>query len=85
MLFPVEEAALKKRLKDILDLELKDTVKAHILTEDGRYIKHGRTGKSINSQELFFKQAEAEVAKERRKRKDADVTVTRRFIPEEHK
>ncbi len=85
VLFPVEEEALKKRLKDILDLELKDTVKAHILTEDGRYIKHSRSGKSVNSQELFFKQVEAEVAKERRKRKDADVTVTRRFIPEEHK
>lgn len=85
VLFPVEEGELKNKLKHILDMELKDTVKAHILTEDGTYVKHSKSGKKINSQELFYKEAAAEVRKAGMKAKEADVTVTRRFIPEEHK
>ena len=86
VLFPVEEEALKRKLKHILDTELKDTVKAHILTEDGRYVKHAvRSGKAVNSQEVFLNEAVAEAGRMRDKGKDADVMSTRRFIPEEHK
>lgn len=88
VLFPVEEDELKKKLKHILDLELKDTVKAHILTEDGRYVKHslrGKNAKSINSQMQFWKEAETEHKNSGTKKSDTDVMETRRFIPEEHK
>lgn len=85
VLFPVEEEMLKNKLKHILDIELKDTVKAHILTEDGSYVKHNKRSEKINSQEQFYKETVAEVKKAGMKSKGADVTVTRRFVPEEHK
>lgn len=87
VLFPVEDESLRKKLKHILDTELKDTVKAHILTDDGRYIKHVVRGKDkgINSQLQFWKEADSEGRSLISKKNDNEVMVTRRFIPEEHK
>lgn len=58
ILFPVEDETLKERIKDILDLQLLDNVKAHILNPDGSYSKKDSRGKvKINSQEEFCRLA----------------------------
>lgn len=55
ILFPVEDINNKKLLKDILDVYLKDVVKARILRMDGTYKNINKKGKKhINSQEYLF-------------------------------
>lgn len=65
ILFPVEKEELKEELFHILRCQLRDTVKAHVLTPEGNYEKVDRRGKeTYNSQEAFCieakKLAEAE-------------------------
>ena len=51
----VEEELVKKEIKEILDLYLKDNVKSRILLSDGLYTKIDFEGKNINAQEeLLF-------------------------------
>ena len=58
ILFPLEDEKCKEAAIHILDLELADTVKAHILKPDGSYERVDRRGKeSINSQLLFGEEA----------------------------
>lgn len=58
ILFPVEDAHLKTEIIHILDVQLQDTVKAHILQDNGEYTKPPKHGKSaINSQEYFCREA----------------------------
>ena len=58
ILFPVENPDLKEKLWHILDMECKDTLKAHVLMPDGHYEKVDLRGKTkLNSQELFCKEA----------------------------
>ena len=79
ILFPVEEIELRKKLMHILEGELKDTVKAHVLKPDGSYDKVDKRGKAIyNSQLEFSLEAGAEAG---RGKKAADDRV---FIPEMH-
>lgn len=79
ILFPVEDAALKEKLWHILDMELKDTLKAHIMMPDGSYEKTDLRGRQkLNSQELFCEEAIA-VSKAMAASEDADGRV---FIPE---
>ena len=79
ILFPVEKEELKAELLHILQNQLKDTVKAHLLTSEGTYEKVDRRGKeSFNSQEAFCKEA-MELAKE--SKADGNNRV---FIPETH-
>ncbi len=60
-LFPVEEESLKKKLKHILDITLKDTIKTRLMTETGEYIRIDKRGKELLScQDYFCKEAEAE-------------------------
>jgi len=60
-LFPVEEESLKKELKNILDITLKDTIKTRVMTETGEYIRIDKRGKELLScQDYFCKKAEAE-------------------------
>lgn len=57
ILFPVEDENLQQGIKKILDIQLHDTVKAHILKPDGSYEKVDRRGKAkLNSQEFFCEQ-----------------------------
>lgn len=79
ILFPVEDESLKKQVLHVLEAQLKDNVKAHILQSDGTYVKPSRRGRSpYNYQDAF-----CEEAKEAAKQKDtaADERV---FIPETH-
>ena len=58
ILFPVEDEDLKKKVKHVLEVQLADTVKAHVLGSDGVYEKVDRRGKPlVNSQEKFCEEA----------------------------
>ncbi len=58
ILFPVEEPALKKQALHILETQLQDNVKAHVLQKDGTYKKIDKRGKVlVNAQEQFSKEA----------------------------
>ncbi|HEX3078502.1 MAG TPA: RNA degradosome polyphosphate kinase [Lachnospiraceae bacterium] len=58
ILFPVEDEKLKQEIKSILDMQLKDTVKTHVMQPDGSYEKVDKRGKTkINSQEYFCEMA----------------------------
>lgn len=58
ILFPVESEPLKKEIISILSIELEDTIKAHILTNEGTYEKVDKRGKKpLNSQEYFCQKA----------------------------
>lgn len=60
IVFPVEDEELKKRVIHILDSELRDTMKAHLLRSDGSYERVDRRGReSFHSQEVFCLEAEA--------------------------
>ena len=78
IIFPVIEEELKKKAYHILEVELMDNVKAHILGADGEYDKIDKRGKVlINSQEQFCKEAKIAVpGKEQYKRE-------RIFVPAE--
>lgn len=58
ILFPVEAPELQAEIKHILDIQLADTKKAHILMPDGTYEKVDQRGKMpLNSQMYFCEQA----------------------------
>lgn len=79
IMFPVERPELQKKLMHILEMQLKDTVKAHILKADGTYEKVDRRGRgTVNSQLEFCKMA-VEAAKEQE-----TLDNNRVFIPEMH-
>ncbi len=63
--FPVEDEKLKKDIKHILEVELEDNTKAHVLNAEGIYEKIDKRGKVlVNSQEQFCEEAVAMVPKE---------------------
>ena len=79
ILFPVEAPALKDKLWQILDGQLRDTAKAQILQPDGSYEKIDRRGKELfNAQEAFCEQAIQEGSSKN------SVADTRMFIPKMH-
>ena len=58
IMFPVENTGLRAKIMHILETELHDTEKAHLLNPDGIYIKVDRRGKMpLNSQKLFGEEA----------------------------
>ncbi len=63
--FPVEDEACKRKVMDVLKIQLEDNVKAHILKPDGTYEKVDKRGKTlICAQDYFCAQAKAEAAGE---------------------
>lgn len=79
ILFPVEDPRLQEKLRHILEGQMKDTVKAHILQPDGNYEKVDKRGKEIYcAQDAFCKEAVLEGS---RKEEYKD---TRIFVPETH-
>ena len=78
ILFPVEDEKKKAEAIHILQIQLADTCKAHILQSDGSYEKVDRRGKAfLNAQEYFVEEARE------RARQKPDETHDRVFIPEE--
>ncbi len=58
IMFPVEDEDLKEKVIHILEVELEDNVKAHILQPDGTYEKEDKRGKVlVNSQAQFCREA----------------------------
>lgn len=79
IMFPVEKPALREKLMHILSMQLKDNVKAHILTPEGYYIKADRQGEDIiNAQQEFGREAV------RAAKRNTEVINHRVFIPEMH-
>lgn len=54
---PIYSAAIKDRINHILDVCLKDTVKARVLQSDGTYAMKPKNLVKLNSQEVFMKEA----------------------------
>ncbi len=79
ILFPIEKPALKEKLWHILQSQLKDTVKAHILQADGSYGKVDRRGKELYNAQLAFCGEAEESAKVK-----AGTVHKRVFIPKTH-
>ncbi|WP_044913759.1 RNA degradosome polyphosphate kinase [Butyrivibrio sp. WCE2006] len=57
IMFPVENPGLREKLWHILDTELHDNVKAHIMNKEGQYVKVAKRGDLINSQKIFGREA----------------------------
>lgn len=76
IMFPVENPMLREKLWHILDCELRDNVKTHIMNNEGVYVKVNRRGnEALNSQKLFGREA-TDIAKPK------DISESRVFEPE---
>lgn len=76
ILFPVEDENIKNEIINILNIQLADTLKAHILIGD-HYEKVDKRGKELMSSQMYF----CEQAKKRKKQSDGK--DRRMFIPKE--
>ncbi|MDE7283674.1 MAG: RNA degradosome polyphosphate kinase, partial [Lachnospiraceae bacterium] len=77
IMFPIEKPALQQKIMHILQSQLSDTAKSHMLLPDGTYEKAEKQDKeAFNSQLAFCKEAKSEA---RKKKDSADRRV---FIPE---
>jgi polyphosphate kinase len=78
ILFPVEDEELKKQVIHILDVQLRDTLKAHVMNGDGVYEKVDKRGKEpLEAQKFFCEEAE-------QRAKTEHITEKRVFEPHEH-
>lgn len=78
ILFPIENEKLRKKVWHILELELADTEKAHVMNDDGSFEKVKKDllpGERINSQKIFGDEAAAAV-------KNLNPQNSRVFTPE---
>lgn len=81
IVFPVEDEKLKEEVFHILEVELEDNVKAHLLQPDGTYEKPDKRGKiQINSQRQFCEEA---IYKAKMAQREDDPVSTRVFVPVE--
>lgn len=90
IMFPVEDAKLKKEVKHILDVQLADNVKAQLMQPDGSYVRVSELSKReagahndkdytrIEAQMVFCEEAQQ---KARAVSDDADVHNSRVFVP----
>ena len=63
LLFPIEDPDCRARVKEVLDVELADTVRASILSPDGTYHKLDLRGKNkLDSQQRLLELADEAVA-----------------------
>lgn len=77
--FPVLDPVLKEKVLHILEVELDDNVKAHILNPDATYEKIDKRGKAlVNAQETFCQEA-IQATKDELDRKDP--ISNRIFVP----
>ena len=77
IMFPLEDDAIRERAISILEIELEDTLKAHLMKADGTYEKVDKRGKDlINSQKVFGEEA-VQAAKVLQTAKDSRVFIPR--------
>ncbi|MFT8888698.1 MAG: polyphosphate kinase 1 [Ethanoligenens sp.] len=76
---PVLDSRLAGRIMGIVDILLRDNVKARELQPDGSYVRVSREGEDLNSQMYFYRQAyrAAEQVEEKPKRNWFDALVSR--------
>lgn len=76
IIFPVEDAKAKSKVMHILEVLMKDNMKAYFLKGDGEYVRYDKRGKKpFGAQIQFCKEAEAAIPNE-----DANYTA-RTFTP----
>ena len=76
IMFPVEDPVLREKVRHILQVQLDDNVKAHILQPSGIYEKIDKRGKVlVNAQETFCEEAIAAA------KTQAETVSSRVFIP----
>jgi len=78
LLFPVEEENCRKRIMEILKIELEDTVRSHWLRSDGTYHKLDLRGKVKLDSQIELCDLAINAAEIRKQEED-----TRLFIPAE--
>ena len=77
IMFPLEDDAIRERAISILEIELEDTLKAHLMKADGTYEKVDKRGKDlINSQKVFGEEA-VQAAKVLQTARDSRVFIPR--------
>jgi polyphosphate kinase len=81
-MFPVEDPKLREQVIHIIQTQLEDNVKAHILQPDGTYAKIDKRGRKtlITAQDQFCSEA---IAAAKAGAKEHDVKNTRVFTPAE--
>lgn len=78
IMFPVEDERLMDQVRHVLETQLADNTKAHILKPDGTYEKVDKRGKKlVDSQQQFCEEANAAIPKQ------ANAYQDRLFIPAE--
>ncbi len=77
ILFPILRPELKKRVRDILECQLRDNLKAHVMNADGSYEKIDKRGKVLFGSQSYFCEQESE-----KKRAEQEKENARVFIPE---
>ncbi|MCI8466011.1 MAG: RNA degradosome polyphosphate kinase [Lachnospiraceae bacterium] len=82
LLFPVEVEENKARALHILETELADNVRAHILQPDGTYEKPDKRGKALVDSQAVFAEEAIQASEELKKKKDQLVSG-RTFVPRE--
>ena len=77
IIFPVEDELLKNRVKHILDIQLRDNLKAYEMTDEGTYvrIKASRGKKPVGAQDTFCMEAK------RNNEPEIDLFRRRTFVP----
>ena len=71
--FPVEDADLKKDVIEILNIQLADTLKAHVMLPDGTYEKQDLRGRDKLEAQLFFCKQAVNNSKKEKKKKESRV------------
>ena len=83
ILFPVEDETLKAEVIDILEIQLADTLKAHIMQPDGTYAKQNLRGKTkLCAQDYFCKTAIENAAANKKKQHNSRTFEPLRHAPE---
>ncbi|WP_124058786.1 RNA degradosome polyphosphate kinase [Vaginisenegalia massiliensis] len=62
--FPILDADIKQEIYQVLELQLRDTLKARILQADGQYTRPDRSNEKVNSQAKLMQQATETIIKE---------------------
>ena len=81
IMFPILDEKLREKAMHILEVQLEDNIKAHILKPDGSYAKVDKRGKAhLCAQETFCKEA---IETARGQRESEEPENHRVFIPVE--
>ena len=82
IMFPVLKDELKDRIREYMEIQLEDNLKAHVQKPDGTYEKPDRRGKAPVCAQMMFCEMAVAAAKEERK-KTEELDSSRVFIPVE--